>query len=114
MKKFRRLYPHTIYGQMVMLVSLSMILTLSVISFLLYQFRPVMPPVPPGPWANAQAMETGIQALQAAPLATREAIAKKFPILKLPFLLQFPYLVKKSRLIILPNSSTVFSSPAWI
>ncbi|MCG0996453.1 ATP-binding protein [Acetobacter indonesiensis] len=90
MKKFRRLYPHTIYGQMVMLVSLSMILTLSVISFLLYQFRPVMPPVPPGPWANAQAMETGIQALQAAPLATREAIAKKISNSEITFSVTVP------------------------
>ncbi|OAG78294.1 two component sensor histidine kinase EnvZ [Acetobacter malorum] len=49
MKTFPRLYPRTIYGQMVMLVSVCMFLTLSITSFLLYAFRPLVPPLPGGP-----------------------------------------------------------------
>ncbi|MFT8309191.1 ATP-binding protein [Acetobacter malorum] len=77
MKRFPRLYPRTIYGQMVMLVSVCMFLTLSITSFLLYVFRPLMPPIPAGPGTSILAIETGIEALQAAPLQIREAIAQK-------------------------------------
>ncbi|WP_244284827.1 ATP-binding protein [Acetobacter persici] len=77
MRKLPRLYPRTIYGQMVTLVSVCMFLTLSITPFLLYAFRPLVPPLPGGPWTNILAIETGIEALQAAPPQFREAIAQK-------------------------------------
>lgn len=78
MRGFPRLFPRTIYGQMVALVSLCMVITLSVIPVLLYAFRPLIPPpLPSGPWTNILAIETGIEALQASLPQTREAVAQK-------------------------------------
>ncbi|MGO2957815.1 MAG: ATP-binding protein [Acetobacter sp.] len=78
MLKWQHFFPRTIYGQMVALVSLCMFMTLGVTSLLLYAFRPLVPPpLPPGPFTNILAVETGIQALQAAPPAVRANIAEK-------------------------------------
>ncbi|PCD78724.1 two-component sensor histidine kinase [Acetobacter orleanensis] len=62
---------------MVVLVSACMFLTLSITSFLLYTFRPMAPSLPGGPWTNILAVETGVEALQAAPPQFREAIARR-------------------------------------
>lgn len=82
-----RLYPRTIYGQMVVLVSVCIFLTLSITSFLLYAFRPLVPPLPAGPWTNILAIETGIEALQAAPPPIKEAIAQKISGNEITFLI---------------------------
>nr|WP_051551638.1 hypothetical protein [Acetobacter persici] len=79
MRKLPRFYPRTIYGQMVTLVSVCMFLTLSITPFLLYAFRPLVPPLPGGPWTNILAIETGIEALQAAPPQFREQLPRRFP-----------------------------------
>lgn len=91
MKGRLTLYPRTIYGQMVMLVSLSMVVTLSITSFLLFQFRPKLPPLPHNPWANALAIETGIQALKAAPPEARAKIAESISNTDVTFVIGQPF-----------------------
>lgn len=95
MKLRLRFYPRSIYGQMVMLVSLSMFITLSITSFLLFLFRPDIPPLPHGPWTNALAIETGIQALQAAPPENRARIAKNISNADIMFVIGQPFLCRE-------------------
>ncbi|GBQ43759.1 ATP-binding protein [Komagataeibacter europaeus] len=70
------LLPRTVYGQMVAIVISSMLVTIFVVAFLVVALRPTVPPLPEGPWPNALAIETAIDALRASPTATRDAVAR--------------------------------------
>ena len=76
MKDRFSLLPRTVYGQMVAIVVSSMMVTIFVVAFLVFVLRPAVPPLPEGPWPNALAFETAIDALRASPPAMRETIAQ--------------------------------------
>ncbi|AXY23255.1 Osmolarity sensor protein EnvZ [Komagataeibacter saccharivorans] len=76
MKTRFSLLPRTVYGQMVAIVISSMMVTIFVVAFLVFVLRPTVPPLPEGPWPNALAIETAIDALRAGPPEIRAVIAR--------------------------------------
>ncbi|GEN64801.1 hypothetical protein AOE01nite_30250 [Acetobacter oeni] len=76
MEGLRRLLPQTLFGQMVAILSISLLLTLSVVVLLLRALRPAIPPLPVGPWPDTLAVETAIRSLRAIPLSARQQAAE--------------------------------------
>ncbi len=72
----RRLFPQTLFGQMVAILATSLLLTLCVVILLLRALRPAIPPLPVGPWPDTLAIETAIRSLRSIPLSVREQAAE--------------------------------------
>ncbi|MBL7240935.1 ATP-binding protein [Komagataeibacter rhaeticus] len=76
MRRRLSLLPRTVYGQMGAIVISSMLVTIFVVAVLVFALRPAVPPLPEGPWPNALAIETAIDALRASPPEARAAVAR--------------------------------------
>jgi len=70
-------WPRTISKQLICILIVCMVTTIFLIAALLYEFRPYVPPLPDGPWPNALAIETGIEAIRSAPEGLRATIAER-------------------------------------
>ncbi|NHN89511.1 ATP-binding protein [Acetobacter conturbans] len=72
----RRVFPQTIFGQMVAILVTSLLLTFCFVVLLLRAVRPALPPLPVGPWPDTLAIETAIRSLRAIPVSVRQQAAE--------------------------------------
>jgi len=87
----RLLYgPRTISAQLVCILIACMVATIFLIAALFYEFRPYVPPLPDGPWPNALAIETGIEAIRSAPEGLKDSIAERISTKDLMFQIGHP------------------------
>lgn len=70
-------FPDTAQGQIIAILICALLATFGLIELFMRVSRPDIPPLPPGPWANALRVAAVVESLHAVPPELRESVARE-------------------------------------